>query len=90
MTRRIPNFVLRIFMNWLHISKVFLVHQLWIVNYCVKCSPNNLCNENINTGVSGKWYFKNSSFGHFDSHLFLITEKKQQTENEEFFDEYLM
>ena len=32
--------------------RVFLLHQLWIVNYSVKSSSNNLSNENINTGVS--------------------------------------
>ena len=41
--------------NWLfqysHISRVFLLCQLWIVNYSVKSSSNNLSNENINTGV---------------------------------------
>ena len=34
------------------ISRVFLLRQLWIVNYYVKSSSNNLSNENINTGVS--------------------------------------
>ena len=33
-------------------SRVFLLRQLWIVNYSVKSSSNNLSNENINTGVS--------------------------------------
>ena len=33
-------------------SRVFLQHQLWIINYCVKSSSNNHSNENINTGVS--------------------------------------
>ena len=33
-------------------SRVFLLHQLWIVNYYVKSLSNNLSNENINTGVS--------------------------------------
>ena len=37
--------------NWL-ISRVFLLRQLWIVNYYIKSSPNNLSNENINNGVS--------------------------------------
>jgi hypothetical protein len=31
------------------IKWVFLLRQLWIINYCVKSSSNN---ENINTGVS--------------------------------------
>ena len=34
------------------ISRVFLLRQLWIVNYYVKSSSNNLRNENINSGVS--------------------------------------
>ena len=33
-------------------SRVFLLRQLWIVNYHVKSQSNNLSNENINTGVS--------------------------------------
>ena len=33
-------------------SRVFLLPQLWIINYCVKSSSNNLSNENVNTGVS--------------------------------------
>ena len=32
-------------------SEVFLLRQLWIVNYYVKSSSNNLSNENRNTGV---------------------------------------
>ena len=35
-----------------HTSRVFLLHQLWIVNYCVKSQLNNLSNENLNNGVS--------------------------------------
>ena len=31
---------------------VFLLRQLWIVNYYIKSSSNNLSNENINTVVS--------------------------------------
>ena len=34
------------------IRAVFLLSQLWIINYYVKSSSNNLSNENINTGVS--------------------------------------
>ena len=33
-------------------SQGFLLHQLWIIDYYVKCSLNNLSNENITTGVS--------------------------------------
>ena len=33
-------------------SQVFLLHQLWIVNYFVKSLSNNLSNENIKTGAS--------------------------------------
>ena len=31
-----------------YLSRVFLLHQLWIVNYYIKSSPNNVSNENIN------------------------------------------
>ena len=41
---------------WLNLDvvkcRVFLLRQLWIVNYYVKSPSNNLSNENINTGVS--------------------------------------
>ena len=36
---------------WL-ISRVFLLRQLWFMNYYVKSWSNNLSEENINTGVS--------------------------------------
>ena len=32
------------------ISRVFLQHQLWTVNYYIKRFSNNLTNGNINTG----------------------------------------
>ena len=54
--------------QYLHNSRVFLLRQLWIVNYSVKSSLNNLSNENINTGVSvvfktkGELRFKNELF----------------------------
>ena len=35
-----------------NISRVFLQHQLWIINYYIKSLSNNLSNENIKTGVS--------------------------------------
>ena len=62
------------------ISWVLLLRQIWTVNYYVKCFSDNLSNENKNTGVSGKWFFKNSSFWHLNSffdlkNLFQITEK---------------
>ena len=34
------------------ICKVFLLHQIWIVNYHVKSQSKNLSDENINAGVS--------------------------------------
>ena len=34
------------------VSRVFLLRQLWIVNYYIKSLSINLSNENINTGVS--------------------------------------
>ena len=33
-------------------NRVFLLRQLWIVNYYDKSLSNNLSNENRNTGVS--------------------------------------
>ena len=36
----------------LAILAVFLLRQLWIINYHVKSSSNNLSNENINIDVS--------------------------------------
>ena len=33
-------------------SMTYVLRQLWNVNNYVKCSSNNLSNENINTGVS--------------------------------------
>ena len=41
-----------------NISRVFLLSQLWIVNYYVKSSSNNLSNENIKTGVSREMIFQ--------------------------------
>ena len=54
-------------------SRVFLQRQLWIVNYYVKSSSNNLNNENIKTGVSREMIFQNSSFWHSNSHYVLKT-----------------
>ena len=34
------------------ISRVYLLRQLWIINYYVKSLSNNLSNENIKTGLS--------------------------------------
>ena len=39
-------------------SRVFQLRQLWIVNYYVKSSSNNLSNENIKTGVSREMIFQ--------------------------------
>ena len=44
-------------------SRVLLLRQIWNI----KCSLDNLSNDNKNTGVSRIWYFKNSSFWHFKS-----------------------
>ena len=41
-----------------YISKVFLICQIWIVDYYVKSSENNLSNENIKTGVSREMIFQ--------------------------------
>ena len=54
-------------------SRVFLLRQLWTVNYYVKSSSNNLSNENIKTGVSREIIFQNSSFWHFNSRFVLKT-----------------
>ena len=43
---------------WKHNSRVFLQRQLWIVNYYVKSSSNNLSNGNIKTGVSREMIFQ--------------------------------
>jgi hypothetical protein len=39
-------------------SQGFLLRQLWIVNYSVKCQSNNLSNENINTDISKEMIFQ--------------------------------
>ena len=39
-------------------SRVFLLRQLWTVNYYVKSSSNNLSNENIHPGISREIIFK--------------------------------
>ena len=41
-----------------HLSRVFLIRQLWIVNYHVKSSSNNFSYENIKTDVSREMIFK--------------------------------
>ena len=60
---------------------IFLLRQLWIVNYSVKSSSNNLSNENINTGVSVVYKtrcelkcWKNYFSGNTSFHVF-ITER---------------
>ena len=42
----------------LNLLAVFLLRQLWIINYYVKSSLNNLSNENIKTGVSREMLFQ--------------------------------
>ena len=37
-----------------YIIGVLLLRQTWIVNYYVKCSSDNLSNENKNSGVTSK------------------------------------
>ena len=39
-------------------SRVFLLRQLWIVNYYLKSSSSNLSNENTKTGVSREMIFQ--------------------------------
>ena len=63
------------FICFIKISRVFLLRQLFIVNYCVKSSSNILSNENINSVVPEKLYFKDSSFWHFNSCFILKTEE---------------
>ena len=40
-------------------SRVLLLHQIWIINYYVKCLSENLSNENKNTGVSREIVIQN-------------------------------
>ena len=40
------------------ISRVFLLCQIWIVNYNIKSLSNNLSNETIKTGVSREMIFE--------------------------------
>jgi hypothetical protein len=40
------------------ISRVLALRQIWIVNYHVKCSSDNLINDNKNTGVSREMIFQ--------------------------------
>ena len=56
-------------------SRVFLLRQLWIVNYYVKSSSNNLSNGNIFLVFPEKLYFKHSSFWHFDTRFVLKTKE---------------
>ena len=39
-------------------SRVFLLRQIWIVNYYVECSLDNLSNENKNIGVFREMIFQ--------------------------------
>ena len=55
-------------------NRVFLIRQLWTINYYVKSWLNNLSKEMV---FSDKWYFKNISFWHFNSYFVLKTEKLQ-------------
>ena len=48
----LPHILIILTLYELYISTVFLLRQLWIVNYYVKTSSNNLSNENIKNGVS--------------------------------------
>ena len=54
-------------------SGVLPLHQIWIINYYVKYSLGNLCNENKTLVFPEKWV-------HFGmKHLFSITEKWTRT-----------
>ena len=46
--------------SWLfrYYSRVLLLCQIWIVNYYIKCLPDNLSNENKNTGVFREMIFQ--------------------------------
>ena len=50
-----------------YISQVFLLCQLWIVNYCLKSLSNNLSNKNINTGITREMVFQKKV--HFGIHV---------------------
>ena len=54
------------------ISRVFLLRQLWIVNYYIKSLSNNLRMKTETLVLPKKWYFKNSSFWHFNSLFFFL------------------
>ena len=40
------------------LSLIFLLRQLWIINYYVKSSLSNVNDESINTGVSREMIFQ--------------------------------
>ena len=46
----------------MYFSRVLLLRQIWIVNYYVKCSSDNLSNETL--GFPEKLYLRNSSIWH--------------------------
>ena len=56
-----------------HISQIFILRQLWIINYYSKSLSNNLSNESRNTGVS-----REISFLHFDSRVWSGGQQKYQ------------
>ena len=58
------------------ISRVFILRQLWIVNYHVKSSSNNLSNENINSSFEFTFCLedkRNTSVNVFISEIISLT-----------------
>ena len=61
--QQIQVFLLRYNSTMLELmSLVFLTCQLWIVDFHVKSSSNNLSDEIINTSFPNKCHFKNSVY----------------------------
>ena len=57
----------------IYISRVFLLRLLWIINYDVKSSSNNLSNENINTSVSVVFKTKHELKCQNELHIFEVS-----------------
>ena len=63
--------------NWGKYSQVFLLRQLWTVNYYVKSLSNNLSNKDINTEVN--WCFQRNDISkkvHFDILVHILSWRK--------------
>ena len=58
-------------------SRVFLLHQLWMINYYVKIPSNILSNENIKIGVSRE---KMLQIVHFGILIHVLSWRQQKTQ----------